>query len=1402
MGPRSASGRLLTIAFLCLFLATLVIAQNVFAGTLRVVIPLSDRNLVNNVVPINYSTSMPLPGGACNSDCTYTYDGQVNFFATADTGWGFFQWTTAPGTPINATQSNPSANIDIFPPDSITVTADFIQLYQITTISDVTVSESDSTAVFTVTLDRAQAGADVVTVDYATADGSAAAGSDYTSTSGTLTFSGTDTRTITVPITNDALVEPSETFTVTLSNPSVNATIADATATGTILNNDSFGLSLSGDSQTEGTDLTFTVTLLGADLDLGAPLTVNYSLTDGTATVADSDYDGTGGTVTFAADAAAGSTRSFTVGTGNDAKVEIDEQFTATVTSGHAGFNSTPATATGTILNNDSFGLSLSGDSQTEGTDLTFTVTLLGADLDLGAPLTVNYSLTDGTATVADSDYDGTGGTVTFAADAAAGSTRSFTVGTGNDAKVEIDEQFTATVTSGHAGFNSTPATATGTILNNDSFGLSLSGDSQTEGTDLTFTVTLLGADLDLGAPLTVNYSLTDGTATVADSDYDGTGGTVTFAADAAAGSTRSFTVGTGNDAKVEIDEQFTATVTSGHAGFNSTPATATGTILNNDSFGLSLSGDSQTEGTDLTFTVTLLGADLDLGAPLTVNYSLTDGTATVADSDYDGTGGTVTFAADAAAGSTRSFTVGTGNDAKVEIDEQFTATVTSGHAGFNSTPATATGTILNNDSFGLSLSGDSQTEGTDLTFTVTLLGADLDLGAPLTVNYSLTDGTATVADSDYDGTGGTVTFAADAAAGSTRSFTVGTGNDAKVEIDEQFTATVTSGHAGFNSTPATATGTILNNDSFGLSLSGDSQTEGTDLTFTVTLLGADLDLGAPLTVNYSLTDGTATVADSDYDGTGGTVTFAADAAAGSTRSFTVGTGNDAKVEIDEQFTATVTSGHAGFNSTPATATGTILNNDSFGLSLSGDSQTEGTDLTFTVTLLGADLDLGAPLTVNYSLTDGTATVADSDYDGTGGTVTFAADAAAGSTRSFTVGTGNDAKVEIDEQFTATVTSGHAGFNSTPATATGTILNNDSFGLSLSGDSQTEGTDLTFTVTLLGADLDLGAPLTVNYSLTDGTATVADSDYDGTGGTVTFAADAAAGSTRSFTVGTGNDAKVEIDEQFTATVTSGHAGFNSTPATATGTILNNDSFGLSLSGDSQTEGTDLTFTVTLLGADLDLGAPLTVNYSLTDGTATVADSDYDGTGGTVTFAADAAAGSTRSFTVGTGNDAKVEIDEQFTATVTSGHAGFNSTPATATGSIVGWALNARMTTQLVIDAFRMAWKQCRPAADLTFHSDRGSQYTSHDFQRLLQKTKVQASMSGTGNCYDNAVVESFFSTLKMELIHHTAYLTREEAMADIFIYIEGFYNRKRRHSTLGYVSPLAFEDRYQQQVVK
>lgn len=127
--------------------------------------------------------------------------------------------------------------------------------------------------------------------------------------------------------------------------------------------------------------------------------------------------------------------------------------------------------------------------------------------------------------------------------------------------------------------------------------------------------------------------------------------------------------------------------------------------------------------------------------------------------------------------------------------------------------------------------------------------------------------------------------------------------------------------------------------------------------------------------------------------------------------------------------------------------------------------------------------------------------------------------------------------------------------------------------------------------------------------------------------------------------------------------------------------------------------------------------------------------------------------------------------------------------------IVGWSMSASMTAQLVIDALMMAlWRRGKPDA-LMHHSDQGSQYTSEEFQRLLAAHGVECSMSRTGNCWDNAAMESFFSSLKTERISRKVYRTRNEAKADVFGYIERFYNPKRRHSTIGYLSPIAFEEK-------
>ncbi len=131
--------------------------------------------------------------------------------------------------------------------------------------------------------------------------------------------------------------------------------------------------------------------------------------------------------------------------------------------------------------------------------------------------------------------------------------------------------------------------------------------------------------------------------------------------------------------------------------------------------------------------------------------------------------------------------------------------------------------------------------------------------------------------------------------------------------------------------------------------------------------------------------------------------------------------------------------------------------------------------------------------------------------------------------------------------------------------------------------------------------------------------------------------------------------------------------------------------------------------------------------------------------------------------------------------------------------IVGWSMSRWINRHLVMDALTMAIGSRRPEGVLIHHSDRGSQYTSDDFRDELLKHGIECSMSARGNCYDNAVVESFFGLLKRERVNHTRYLTRDEARADVFDYIERFYNRKRRHGYLGNISPAAFEERNQNQ---
>jgi transposase InsO family protein len=128
--------------------------------------------------------------------------------------------------------------------------------------------------------------------------------------------------------------------------------------------------------------------------------------------------------------------------------------------------------------------------------------------------------------------------------------------------------------------------------------------------------------------------------------------------------------------------------------------------------------------------------------------------------------------------------------------------------------------------------------------------------------------------------------------------------------------------------------------------------------------------------------------------------------------------------------------------------------------------------------------------------------------------------------------------------------------------------------------------------------------------------------------------------------------------------------------------------------------------------------------------------------------------------------------------------------------VIGWSLKPTMAADIVTDALTMAWFRRKPAPGVLHHSDRGSQYASAAFQEMLTAYGMTCSMSRKGNCWDNAPTESWFNSFKNERVHATRYATRAEAMADTFEYIEMFYNRKRRHSTLGYKSPARFMEEW------
>ncbi|WP_162909333.1 Calx-beta domain-containing protein [Aggregatilinea lenta] len=1120
------------------------------------------------------------------------------------------------------------------------------------TVSDVTANEGNAgTTTFTFTVDLSYAvAAGGVTFDIVTADGTAAAGSDYVAQSltGQTIAAGNDTYTFDVTVNGDTTIEDNETFVVNVTNV-VGAIIWDGQGQGTITNDDAATLNISDVSLAEGssgtTTFAFTVSLTNPAGPGGVILDI--ATADGTAT-AGSDYVAqslTGQTIPAGFD-----TYAFNVAVNGDTTGELDETFVVNVTnvSGLA-VSLGDGQGQGIITNDDDPDLIVSdvvlneGDSGT--TTFAFTVNLSiparpgGVMFDIG--------IADGTATALNNDFvpqNLTGQTIAAGVD-----TYTFNVTVNGDTAVEDNETFVVNVSS-VTGAVVVDGQGQGTITNDDSTTLNIGDVTLNEGDSgpatFAFTVSLTSPAGPGGVMFDV--ATADGTA-AAGSDYvtqSLTGQTI-----AAGSDTYTFNVTVNGDTVIEGNETFVVNITN-VSGFAASlgDGQGQGTITNDDSTTLNIGDVTLNEGdsgpTNFAFTVSLTNPAGPGG--VTFDIATADGTA-AAGSDYVAQsliGQTI-----AAGSDTYTFDVTVNGDTVGEPDETFFVNVTN-VSGIGATPGDdqGQGTIGNDDLPSLNIDTVTANEGdsgtTTFAFTVSLTSPAGPGG--VTFDVATADGTA-AAGSDYVAqalTGQTIP-----AGDITYAFNVTVNGDTVIENNETFVVNVTNA-TGAVIVDGQGEAAITNDDTTTLNISDVTANEGnagtTTFAFTVSLTNPAGPGG--VTFDIATADGTAT-AGSDYVAqalTGQTI-----AAGSDTYTFNVTANGDMTVEDNETFVVNVTN-VSGIGSSPGDdqGQGTISNDDTTTLNVSDVTANEGnagtTTFAFTVSLTNPAGPGG--VTFDIATADGTAT-AGSDYVAqalTGQTIAAGAD-----TYTFNVAVNGDTSVENDEAFFVNVTNvGGLAASLGDGQGQGTISNDDTTTLNVSDVTANEGsagtTTFAFTVSLTNPAGPGG--VTFDIATADGTAT-AGSDYVAqalAGETI-----AAGSDTYTFNVTVNGDTSVENDEAFFVNVTNvGGLAASLGDGQGQGTITNDDATTLSISDVTLAEGNSGSTTFAFIVSLTNPAGPggVTFDIATADGSAT-AGSDYVAqalVGQTI-----GAGASTYTFSVSVSSDMITELDETFTVNVTN-----------------------------------------------------------------------------------------------------------------------------------------------------
>lgn len=1027
------------------------------------------------------------------------------------------------------------------------------------TVADITVSEAGA-AIFTVKFSKAPM--EAVEIAYATDSGTAESGSDYSAVIGTLTFTPTGplTQTVTVPVINDLTDEDNETFFLNLQLLGGFAYLADAQARVTITDNDlPPTLSIANTGGNEATGVSeFTVSLARVS---GKTVTVKYA-TSGVSATSGVDFGSTSGMLTFSPGE---TSKVVPVVIHDDASDEYDtEAFRVTLSSPtNATIPSGASTSNSQIADDDEPPLItiddaavVEGDSRTK--NMQFTVSLSAAS---GKTVSVAYATVSGTAT-SGKDFRPAAGTLTFAPGV---TSRTFLVPIIGELIDEEDvETFSVQLSNAVDGVI-VPGGGTGSIQDNDASPfLSINNASATEddidgvnGFVATFLVSLSRAS---ERPVQVNYNLMYGTA-VDGEDYVDESGTLVFAPGV---TVQPITVQYIGDTLDEINETFTAHLSSPS---NATIRTGigTGTITDNDLPPVITIGNPEgpvVEGETLDFPIRFSDPSGKV-VTIALSYAGVSPNPATAGTDYE-----THFSIQIPAGITEVLLdADTLDDMVFENTESFQVRIASKDATVDPAHATAVGTILDNDPKPeLAIDSIEMVEGNANTknyvFTVTKTNAS---ALPVTVKYAtaLMPGSESVdpalSGEDFYAKSGTLTFPASTLASQVQSVSVQVRGDLKVEKDEWFKVEL-SGATNADITTAWGIGMIINDDPT-LSISDVTVTEGDTspvlARFTVRL-SAPSDI--PVTVNYQTRDDTATAGD-DYQERSGTLTFAPGQ---TSQTLDVTVPGDRFDEPNRTFYLDLSSPTNAFllgGVETISAKGTINDNDAAPvLRIDGPfSVPEGDDgvfqQAFQVTL---SAESARPVSVQVKTTNGSASVADNDYEPLSPfRVEFSPrtpGSAGETTQWFTVSVVGDAKPESNESFYVDLSSPlNATLGNTRGTLT--ILDDDNRTLSINDVSVQEGnsgiTSAMFTVTL---SRESSQPVSVNVYTQNGSAS-SPSDYTALPSTtIVFEP----GQTeRQVYVDVKGDTTKEANETFNVKLS---APVNATIADATGigTILNDD----------------------------------------------------------------------------------------------------------------------------------------------------------------------------------------------------------------------------------------------------